>query len=171
MTWRTWIWRGPFSVWFIVLNLPVLALLIPILLTEDDRTGMIVGTSIIVGSFLLMAVMHTWLRINPGNVRFGFFPFYWKTLQRSEVRYVIRVEFQPMRDFAGWGLRGLAKSRNGILLGGNPPHGIMFETHDRRRYVLSFVDPDPILQRLAADGYTVTDTPLIDDTSTTDERQ
>lgn len=155
MTWRTWIWRGPFIAWYTVLNLPMLALLIPILLTESDGSEWMIGASIVAASFLLVTILHTWLRIMPGKVRFGFFPFYRRTLDISEIRYVMHVEFSPMGDFAGWGLRGLAKSRNGLLMGGNPPHGIMIETHDRRRYVLSFVDTGPILQALEGQGCTI----------------
>lgn len=162
MTWRTWMWRGPFVIWFIVLSLPMAALLIPINFVESDFREQLVGNIVLIGCFVLVAVMHTWLTIQPGKLRLGFFPLYWKTLQAQEVRYAIRVEFQPFRDFAGLGLKGLAKSRNGILLGGNPSHGIMIETHDRRRYVLSIVDPDPLLHALAAQGYTVSDVPLVD---------
>lgn len=163
MTWRTWMWRGRFLVWFVVLSLPMVALLIPINVIESSFRERIVGNLVLIASFLLIAVMHTWLSIRPGKLRLGFFPLYWKTLDAREVHYAIRVEFEPFRDFAGLGLKGLAKSRNGILLGGNPSQGIMIETHDRRRYVLSFVDPDSILRKLTAEGYLVSDVPLVDE--------
>lgn len=163
MTSRTWMWRGRFVVWFAVLSLPLVALLIPINVVESDFRERLIGNIVLIASFLLVAVMHTWISVRPDKLRFGFFPLYWKTLKAKEVRYAIRVEFQPFRDFAGLGLKGLAKSRNGILLGGNPSQGIMIETHDRRRYILSFVDPDSILRQLTTAGYVVSDVPLVDE--------
>lgn len=164
MTWRTWMWGGAFVAWFMILAAPMLVLLIPINLADDQSfTERLVGNLVLIGAFLLLLPMHNWITVRPGRVRLGFFPIYWRTLDISEIRYAIQVEFSPMRDFAGWGIKGLAKSRNGILLGGNPSRGIMLETHDRRRYVLSFDDSDPILSALQAQGVTVTDTPLIDD--------
>lgn len=169
MTWRTWMWGGPFIAWFIVLAAPMLVFLIPINFTDDQSVNeQIVGNLVLVGAFLLLVPMHTWITVRPGKVRLGFFPLYWRTLEISDIRYAIAVEFSPMRDFAGWGIKGLAKSRNGILLGGNPSRGIMIETHDRRRYVMSFRDSDPVLRALKAEGVTVTDTPLIDEAAAGD---
>lgn len=155
MTWRTWMWRGPFLAWFLVLAAPMLVFLIPINFMEDEGNERIIGNILLVAAFVLILVMHNWITIRPGTVRVGFFPLYWRTLDISEIRYVIAVEFQPIRDFAGWGIKGMARSRNGILLGGNPPRGIMIETLDRRRYVLSFVDAEPIMQKLAEHGCTL----------------
>lgn len=156
MTWRTWVWGGPFLAWLLVLGLPLLAILIPINLDDDASSNeRIVGNILLIASFLLILVMHNWITVASGKVRFGFFPLYWKSLQVNEIRYVIRVDFNPMRDFAGWGVKGMAKSRNGILLGGNPSRGVMIETHDRRRYVLSFKDPDAVLQALQREGCTL----------------
>lgn len=156
MTWRTWLWGGPFIAWFIVLAAPMLVLLIPINLADDQRSSeRIVGNLLMVGAFLLLMPMHNWITVRPDKVRLGFFPLYWKTLQIHEIRYAMAVEFKPMRDFSGWGIKGLAKSRNGILLGGNPSRGIMIETHDRRRYVMSFVDADPVLKALEEQGCTL----------------
>lgn len=156
MTWRTWVWRGPFVAMFVIMALPMLALLVPInFLDQDDTTGRIMGNVALFLTFILISVFHNWIKIEPGKVRLGFFPLYWRTLAMREIRYVIPVEFNPMRDFAGYGIKGLAKSRNGILLGGNPPRGIMIETLDRRRYVLSFADAEPILQAFARQGVTL----------------
>lgn len=155
MTWRSWMWGGAFLAWFIVMMLPIAVLLIPINVMEGDLTERLVGNIALVLCFVLIAPMHNWIRVQSGKVRLGFFPIYWKTLDISEIRYVIPVEFSPMRDFAGWGIKGLAKSRNGILLGGNPSRGLMIETHDRRRYVLSFADAGPILQALQEHGCTL----------------
>lgn len=156
MTWRTWMWSGSFLAWFLVMAVPMLVMLIPINLMEDDGSLLIPNVTI-VGAFLLLASFHNWISVRPGEVRLGFFPIYWRTLDVAEINFVMSVEFVPMRDFAGWGIKGAAKSRNGILLGGNPSRGIMIETNDQRRYVLSFADAAPILRALRDQGCTLAD--------------
>lgn len=154
MTWRTWMWGGSFLPWFLVIAAPMLVLLIPINLMEEEVSRAI--PNLILGAaFLLLASFHNWITVQPDTVRLGFFPIYWKTLRIDEIHYVMPVEFVPMRDYSGWGIKGAAKSRNGILLGGNPPRGIMIETSDQRRYVLSFVDAAPILRALRDHGCTL----------------
>ena len=156
MTWRNWVWNGRFFAWYFVMAAPMFGLLIYLnradQQNDSDRT---IGTIVLLAAFGLITSFQNWITIRPGKVRLGFFPIYWRTLAMSEIRYVIPVEFNPMRDFSGYGIKGLAKSRNGILLGGNPPRGIMIETLDRRRYVLSFADAEPILQAFARQGVTL----------------
>ena len=102
MTWRTWVWGGPFVAWFILLAAPMLVLLIPINLADDQSSSeRLIGNLALVGAFVLMVPMHNWITIRSAEVRLGFFPLYWKTLQVSEIRYAMEVEFKPMRDFAG----------------------------------------------------------------------
>lgn len=156
MTWRTWAWNGRFFAWYLIMAAPMLGLLVFVNTVEDEsEDGRLVGTIVLLAAFILITSFQNWLTIRPGKVRLGFFPIYWRTLDMSEIRFVIPVEFNPMRDFAGYGIKGLAKSRNGLLLGGNPPRGIMIETYDRRRYVLSFADAEPILQAFGAQGVTL----------------
>lgn len=163
MTWRTWVWRGKFFLWFLILAAPMLVMLIPINFMDDQSDNeRLVGNIVLMAAFFFVVPMHNWISIRPGKVRLGFFPLYWKTIPTSEIHYAIGVEFQPMRDFGGWGIKGLAKSRNGILLGGNPSRGLMIETVDLRRYVLSYVDAEPILRALAEQGVIISDVPLID---------
>lgn len=156
MTWQTWVWNGRFFAWYLIMALPMLALLVfTNRSVQESDSERLVANIVLIGAFGLITSLQNWITIRPGKVRLGFFPIYWRTLLIREIRYVMPVEFNPVRDFAGWGIKGLAKSRNGILLGGNPPHGIMIETLDRRRYVLSFVDAEPILQAMADQGCTL----------------
>jgi hypothetical protein len=157
MTWRTWMWRGPFLAWFMVMAAPMLVLFIPINLADDQSPAeRLIGNLVLVGAFLLLVLMHNWINVKPGKVWLGFFPMYWKTIAVREVRCAISTEFSPTRDFSGWRIKGKAKSPNRILPGGNPSRGIMIETLDRQRYSLSFVDAEPILSAIAAQGCVIT---------------
>ena len=88
-------------------------------------------------------------------MKLGFFPLFRKTLQYSEIANLSIVEVKPFRQFGGWGVRGFPKYKYGMMLGGYPPRGLRFQTHDDRRYVITFEDLDPILQALAQHGCTL----------------
>lgn len=161
MIWRNWAWRGRMFILLMVLTLPMLVFLIPnYVMDQESADDQRMSLFLILAAFLLLIVMHNWLSIRDSRVYLGFFPLYRRSLSISEIHYVIPVEFEPMRDFGGYGIKGLAKARNGILLGGNPKHGLMIEMLDRRRYVLSFANPQPILHALEEQGCVISTTPL-----------
>lgn len=118
----------------------------------NDR---LISTLILGAAMLLVTVMHSWLKVEAGQVRMGFFPFYWVTLQSHEIQSVSVFTFRPFKDFGGTGLKGTARSKNGILLGGEPSTGLRFETFDDRRYVVTLGDLEPAIQALEQLGFTL----------------
>ncbi|MCO5217982.1 MAG: hypothetical protein M9953_03315 [Thermomicrobiales bacterium] len=156
MTWRQTTWTG----WQRWLFLGVTAMFIAIwtvILLDDSATNSerIISSLILVASWIFMAVMHSWLHITTDRVRMGFFPLYRATLPFREIRDISVVTFNPLRDFGGTGLKGSARSKNGILLGGVPNTGLRFETFDNRRYVITLHDLEPAIQALETQGFTL----------------
>lgn len=156
MTWRNWAWHGGFKWVLIAMSLVFIAVLIPINLTDDAGTWeRWITNTIVLASLVLLLILHNWITIRPGEVRFGYTPFYRRTLPLREIREVRTVTINPMREFGGWGLKGHPQSKNGMLLGGHPNRGLRSETFDNRRYVLTFPDLDPIINELARYGCTL----------------
>lgn len=153
MTWRNWAWSGKF-IWFLV-GIAVLFGVIGVAVFLDETTSTsdrLVVAPILGLVMVLLLVMHNWITVESGSVKIGYFPFYRRTLAYSEISELSIVDIQPVRQFGGWGVKGLAKSRNGLLLGGYPARGLRFETRDDRRYVVTFQDLEPIVQALAQHG-------------------
>ena len=160
MTWRNWAWNGKF-IWFfvgIVLLFAVIGAAVFLDETTSTTDRLIVVPILLVVTALLL-IMHNWITVEPGSVKIGYFPFYRKTMQYSEISDLSMVDIQPVREFGGWGVKGLARSRNGLLLGGYPARGLRIETRDDRRYVVTFPNPEPILQALAQHGLTLSAVP------------
>lgn len=156
MTSRNWAWSGKFR-WFLLAIVLIFGGILIAITTDEStsRSERIVGSLILAATLVLLVGLHNWITISPGQVRIGFFPFYRRTLPLSEIRSVAIVDIRPVQQFGGWGIKGLAKSQNGLLLGGAPPRGLRFETTDDRRYVVTFSDLDPIVTALANQGCTL----------------
>ena len=156
MTVRNWAWNGKFRWFVLVITLVFVGILVLVNTDETTSRAERISANLLLGVVLVMlVVLHNWITISPGTVRIGYVPFYRRTLPLSKIRSVSIVEIKPVQQYGGWGIKGLAKSRNGLLLGGYPPRGLRFETVDDRRYVVTFPDLDPIVAALANQGCTL----------------
>lgn len=156
MTWRQTAWAGNQRWLFIGMTI-LFAGICMVVWTDDSASTFdrVVTTVTIGGAWILLAVMHSWLTMTSGQIRLGFFPFYWVTLHSHEIKSVSLFTFRPFKDFGGTGVKGSARSKNGILLGGVPSTGLRFETFDNRRYVITLKDLEPAIQVLEAQGFTL----------------
>lgn len=156
MTWRNSAWHGGFKWIALAIIVMFIAILVGAFLDESQSTTdrIVVGVSL-VATMLLLLVMHNWITIRPGEVRIGYFPFYRRTLPMSEIQDVSIVDIRPVGQFGGWGVKGMARSKHGLLLGGHPSRGLRFETFDDHRYVVTFPDLEPIVQALADQSCTL----------------
>lgn len=156
MTWRNWGWHG-WYLWFqVALTATIVALLA--VLYFDNETPDAVKVFIAVALFVVLVLIYTahpWITITPGSIRIGYFPLYRRTLPMREVQDIRVVNIRPMRKYGGFGVRGLAKSDRGLLLGGYPPRGLRFETFDGRRYIVTLRDLDPVVRELSRHGCTL----------------
>lgn len=143
MTWRNSSWSGPFR-WMLVVILLLFAGIMVMMWVDDS----IIGTSLVFGyaSILVVAVLivslHNWLTVGDNGVRIGYFPFYRRTIPYNEIREIRIVEIKPVGQFGGWGLKGLPRSRYGMLLGGYPPKAVRIETTEDKRYASTFAEDD-----------------------------
>lgn len=156
MTWRNSAWHGGFK-WFALAIIVMFgAILVGAFIDDSQSTTDRIVVSVLLGVTLpLILVMHNWITIRPGEVRIGYFPFYRRTLPMSSIRDVSVVDIKPVGQFGGWGLKGMAKSKHGLLLGGHPRRGLRFETFDEHRYVVTFPNLEPIVQALGEHGCTL----------------
>jgi len=156
MTWRNWAWNGKLLA--MLAGIVILFIIIGVLVFMDETTSTaerLVAVPVLVAVLALMLVMHNWITVSSGHLKIGYFPFYRRTIAYSDIADLSVVSIQPFREFGGWGVKGLTRSRNGLLLGGNPARGIRIETRDDRRYVVTFQNLEPILQALAQQGCTL----------------
>ncbi len=156
MTWRNTIWQGGYRWLLLGLSVLLAGILVAIHTVADEPFWeRMVATVLILLVLVLLMVMHNWITVKPGEVQVGFWPFYRKTMPMRDIRRIAKVDIQPYRHYGGLGLKGFSSTRHGLLLGGYPTTGLMFETTDDRRYVVTFRDLDPIIRALASHGCTL----------------
>jgi len=156
MTWRNTIWQGGYRWLLLGLTVLLVGIMIAIHTVADEPLWERIIATVVIGIVLvLMMVMNNWITVKPGEVEIGFFPFYRKTMPMRDIRRVSEVDIRPYRHYGGLGLKGFSGTRHGLLLGGYPTTGLMFETAEDRRYVVTFRDLDPIIRALASHGCTL----------------
>lgn len=156
MTHRSWMWHGKF-LWALIGTVIVSAgILVAVFADDEVGTGERIFAVIVIGVLLvILPLSHSWITVSPSTVRFGFFPLYRRTLQSIDIAHIRIATVRPVRDFAGWGARGLAKSKRGLLLGGNPPRGVRFQTRDNRTYTITLQNIDAVVSDLERNGFEV----------------
>lgn len=156
MTWKNWNWIGG-DRWFPIVMSVVAAVLL-VILYGDDETPIIVKWILAV-LLIVIAITsysaHTWITVKTNEVRIGFFPLYRRSITYREIRDLSIVTVKPVRQFGGFGVRGWARSKRGLLLGGHPSEGLKFETFGDRRYIITPQNIEPIVQELARHGCTL----------------
>lgn len=153
---RSWMWHGKFLWALIGIAVAFAGILVAVFMDDEVGTGERIFAVIVIGVLLIvLPIGHSWITFKQDSVRFGFFPLYWRTLPANEIANVGIATVRPMQDFAGWGVRGLAKSKRGLLLGGNPPRGVRFQTRDDRTYTITLQDLDPVVRDLEQHGYKI----------------
>lgn len=156
MTWRNWNWTGG-ERWFQIAVTVFTAVMLVVLYLDNETP--IVGKWLIALLLVAIAVVcycgHTWITVKSNEVRFGFFPLYRKSITYREIQRFSIVTIKPLRQFGGFGVRGWARSKRGLLLGGHPSTGLRFETVDDRRYIVTPGEIAPIVQELGRNGCTL----------------
>lgn len=130
--------RGPW-LWALIAVMALTTLGVGIAILLDDTSGardFWVMIAIMAVATLFCVSLHAWITIQPDRVRFGYFPFYRKTLRYHEIAHVESITYRGFLDFGGWGIKGLAKSSNGLLLASSGSEGVRITIRDDRRYVV-----------------------------------
>lgn len=100
--------------------------------SEGSANGLI-GASIIM---LLMALLFLLLRlettIDEDGIRIQFFPFHLKSRFYSweEIRKMGIRQYSPIREYGGWGIRGLSRKNRAFNVKGNWGLQLEFENGD-----------------------------------------
>ncbi|MCA0426566.1 MAG: hypothetical protein LCH37_03945 [Bacteroidetes bacterium] len=100
--------------------------------SQGSASGL-VGSSIIM---LIMALLFLVLRlettIDEDGIRIQFFPFHFKSRFYSwnEIKRMGVRQYSPLREYGGWGIRGLSKKNRAFNVKGNWGLQLEFENGD-----------------------------------------
>jgi hypothetical protein len=88
-------------------------------------------------------------RVGPGGVtvRFGF--LHRTSIPTSDIRLAEAVQYRPVRDYGGWGIRGLARRRALSMRG---DRGVLLTRTDGSTVLIGSQQPRELLAALAQAG-------------------
>lgn len=114
-----------------------------ILVSQGDQGRAAGGTIIGVMSaiVLLFGVMTTEVREDHLFVQFGIVPSYRKRIPLAGIERLDPCRYSPLREFGGWGIRGLGRSR---ALTARGSLGVRIRMRDGREWLVGSGDPSAL---------------------------
>jgi hypothetical protein len=103
--------------------------------------GRIAGLAMVSATLLVilfLGIMVTEVGPDEVTVRFGFLPVYRKRIPYEGMAALTPCRYSPLREFGGWGIRGLGKSR---ALSARGDLGLRISMRDGREWLIGSEDP------------------------------
>lgn len=137
-----------FAIWFDLLMLGVgLGLPLILLVTADSPqkgAGAFILAPMIFLIWALTTPMNTWIDAEGLRVRFGLIPSYRVTIRLEEIESAEVVTYDPIRDYGGWGIRGLPVS----CLNARGNRGVKLRLKNGRSMLIGSQTPEELYARL-----------------------
>jgi hypothetical protein len=137
--------RSNSMIWFAIAGLLVtfLALVLNFSANDNDWTGILILSIVILSivPLLLLASIH--LRIEKEGIYIRYFPFHFKPLffNWSEIDYFELRKYNPLNEYGGWGLKGTKKNRAYNVSG---DMGLQLTLKSGRKILVGTVNPQKL---------------------------
>ena len=126
--------------YFILLvELPTLVLLLVFFIQAEDKTEMGIALSVVGGTLtlILLFILNLKLetRIDQIGVSFKFFPFVrtWRKYPKAKIKSISVVNYSPITDFGGWGLKGNSTTKAYSILG---DMGLLLDVGEKKKIMI-----------------------------------
>jgi hypothetical protein len=134
-------YRGTWMMYLLLMTeLPIIVLVLVIMQTTDsDPNETAMGMAVLVGVsalvFILMMAIRLESRIDEKGVHYRFFPFInkWRTLPKSQIRSLKVINYSPLTDYGGWGIKGNKTTKAFSIIG---DMGLLIDTGDKKKIMI-----------------------------------
>lgn len=133
-------YRGTWVMYLILLvELPTIVLLFVFFLKEDDKSEMGIALIVVIVSLFLILLFISKLkletRIDDLGISFRYFPFIrrWRKIEKNHILSVKVINYSPVTDYGGWGLKGNKTTKAYSILG---DEGILIDTGEKKRIMI-----------------------------------
>ncbi|GMQ30435.1 hypothetical protein [Algoriphagus confluentis] len=134
-------YKGTWIMYLILgVELPIILLVTALIWkTEDGNSESIWGMGAIVlifsFVFILLMLIRLETRIDEYGVKFRFFPFIssWRTFPKSKIRQIEVINYSPLTDFGGWGLKGNRTTKAYSIIG---DEGILLDVGEKKKIMI-----------------------------------
>jgi hypothetical protein len=105
---------------------------------KDSNTALLsIGLLILILSMVFFFLMSLKLetRIDSYGVKFKFFPFInqWRTLSKGDIKTIGVINYSPLTDYGGWGLKGNRTTKAYSILG---DQGILIDIGQKKKILI-----------------------------------
>lgn len=123
----------------ILTEVPVLILLIVLYANSEDKQEMAVALGVVLGTMALVIILILNLkletRIDREGVSFKYSPFIrkWRTYPREIIKSYEVINYSPLTDYGGWGIKGNKTTKVYSVLG---DEGILLDVGEKKRILI-----------------------------------
>lgn len=123
----------------ILIELPTVVLLIVFYTTSEDKQEMAIALGVVLGTMalLLLFILNLKLetRIDRESVSFRYVPFIrkWRKYPKQEIKSIRVINYSPITDYGGWGLKGNQTTRAYSVLG---DEGLLLDVGEKKKLMI-----------------------------------
>ncbi|PZX51817.1 hypothetical protein LV84_03575 [Algoriphagus ratkowskyi] len=123
----------------ILIELPTLILLAILYATSEDKQEMIIAMAVVIGTMglliLLILSLRLETRIDRQNISFRYKPIIrnWRNYSRAEILSAEVIEYSPLTDYGGWGLKGNKTTKAYSVLG---DEGLLLDVGEKKKIMI-----------------------------------
>lgn len=133
-------YRGTWIIYLIILvQLPTIILLLTFYLQAEDKAEMGVTLAVVAGTmaliFLFIFNLSLEIRIDQNGISFRYFPFIrsWRKYPKESIKTITIINYSPITDFGGWGLKGNKTTKAYSILG---DQGLLFDVGEEKKIMI-----------------------------------
>lgn len=133
-------YRGTWVAYLILLiELPTFLLLLTLFFNAEDKSeiGIALALTVVILGGVLLLIFNIQLetRIDDRGVSFRFFPFVrsWKNFQPGQIKSIEVINYSPISDFGGWGMKGNSVTKAYSVLG---DEGLLIDIGEKKKIMI-----------------------------------
>lgn len=121
-------------------EIPMLILVLVLVLNSEEEASksylhLIIVLVIMAAAFLLLMNIQLKTRIDSKGIHFKFSPFInkWRIIAKSQIKSVKVINYSPISDYGGWGLKGNRTTKAYSILG---DEGLLIDIGQKKKIML-----------------------------------
>lgn len=134
-------YKGTWVMYLIlVIELPIILLVSTFIWNTEEGTNegiWGIGAVILIVSlvFMFLMIIRLETRIDDYGVKFRFFPFIssWRSFPRTQIREIQVINYSPLTDYGGWGLKGNRTTKAYSIIG---DEGILLDIGEKKKIMI-----------------------------------
>jgi hypothetical protein len=134
-------YRGTWIMYLmLMIELPIIVLVLVIMQSNNsDPKNTAISLAFLVGVFglvfILLMAIRLESRIDERGIHYRFTPFIntWKTISKTQIRDLKVINYSPLTDYGGWGIKGNKSTKAYSIIG---DMGLLIDTGEKKKIMI-----------------------------------